>query len=255
MKSPHSPIFRPTPTEAPSPSPFPHSGLRPANVVSPPPQAFYLVPPPGPLPRNTPIVLSLDPPTGPLPCPTFWSSPGAPRPGPFPRLTYYSSSSPCCWHLSSSHSGTSLAQSRPPSFTLNQRPNQKKNMVYGTLVGPYAVADYNLTDDSNTCTMDNPMPETVDFIPQSGTLDLASGIMLCYVYCWRHRAGNEINYKCYQLKLHWPSLLLIFATYSIFYNAFFVTYNFISSSVHMYYSLSPPSSCKQRWWGRRSFQR
>ncbi len=65
-------------------------------------------------------------------------------------------------------------------------------MVYGTLVGPYAVADYNLTDDSNTCTMDNPMPETVDFIPQSRTLDLALGIMLCYVSCWCHRVEKKI---------------------------------------------------------------
>ncbi len=58
---------------------------------------------------------------------------------------------------------------------LHLRPNPKKNMVYWSL-GPYD--ELTITSpcvhsrvDSNTFPMGNPVP---DFIPQSGTLDLAS---------------------------------------------------------------------------------
>ncbi len=63
-----------------------------------------------------------------------------------------------------------------------QRPNPKKNMVYGV---PYVGSDYNLTlcpfqSQLQHIYQEKPYAEStfarVVFIPQSGTLDLASGI-------------------------------------------------------------------------------
>jgi hypothetical protein len=45
--------------------------------------------------------------------------------------------------------------------------------------------------------------------PSQGLQDLASGNMTCLLL----GVGNEINYKCHQLKWHWPPGLIIFATY------------------------------------------
>jgi hypothetical protein len=60
-------------------------------------------------------------------------------------------------------------------FTAVLRPNPKKNMEL-TITSPYAYSRV----DSNTFTMGNPMPESTLTVSLSGTLDLAS-IILVYI--------------------------------------------------------------------------
>jgi hypothetical protein len=69
-------------------------------------------------------------------------------------------------------------------------------------MGPYAGVDYNLTlchsvVDSNTFTMDNPMPESI-LSPQSGTLDLTSYTRIQCVgggggLVWGHMSGGGLR--------------------------------------------------------------
>jgi hypothetical protein len=67
---------------------------------------------------------------------------------------------------------------------LDLRSNPKKDMVYGTITSPYVhsrVDSQHIYHGQPYVRVDlNPIPyASVNFIPQSGTLDLASGFSLC----------------------------------------------------------------------------